>query len=927
MRPPRHLPPPEFRATRGFIVRLTLLVLFLIAALQSISFYVDSLWYGSLGFGSVYWYRLRAQSLVFLATAAITTVVLWALFRLVSPPSRPTQRHVLQLGQDAIVMPSMEALKSIAGFVAIVIGIAAGLSFASDWNTFALFFNQAQSSGVVDPIFAQPLSFYLFTLPVLEWVSGWFLFVCIVGLIASILFAATDMLATFRGVSLALSLLMVAAALRVFVLRYALLVQEHGLLTGVRYVDQKIVIPGLLFVIAALLLGAVVAAANIRAGRIRNLALAAGIPAITYLVAGVIAPFYVTTFVVRPNELVRETPYIKNNIEFTRNAFGLEHIEEIPYEPRLANAVFDPARHAETLDNLRLWDWRALQSTLRQIQEIRTYYDFPDVDVDRYVINGKPKAVMLAARELSLAKLPAGSQNWVNTRLIYTHGYGLTMSPVNKFTREGLPEFFVSNMPAESVYPEVAVKRPEIYFGELTDSPVYVKTKQKEFNYPEGDANNYNTYEGNGGIRMGSFFRRLLLAWTIGDIAKVPFSDDITEDSFLLMRRNIRERVTTLAPFLTLDPDPYIVVGSDGALYWMIDAYTTSRRYPYARQVAIGNQRTNYIRNSIKVVVDAYNGSVRFYVFDPDDPIIQSYRRMLPQLFTDAGEMPGFLREHVRYPELLFRVQASIYSTYHVENEQVFYNREDIWSVAQQGRSQSGQGSSDVIEAFYVMTRFPGEMRDEFVPILPFTPSSRNNLIGWMAGSSDGDQYGKLRAYRFPKTKFVDGPLQIQARIDQDPQLSSQLTLWNQQGSTVIRGNLLVMPFEDTLVFIEPIYLQAERSPMPELRLVVLATQDRLAYAQRFPEALAQLLQGGGAGQGATSAASASTGVPAQQTEKTSPPGAAPATDVKSLVDRANQALSEYRRLTSEGKLGEAGARLDDLKRTLEELKRATPAR
>jgi len=906
---------------------LTLLVLLLIAALQSISFYVESLWYGSLGFGSVYWYRLRTQSLVFLATAAITTVVLWALFRLVSPPSRPTRRPILQLGQDAIVMPSMEALKSIAGLVAIVVGIFAGLSFASDWNTFALFFNQAQSSGVVDPIFAQPLSFYLFTLPVLEWVSGWFLFVCIVGLIASILFAATDMLSTFRGVSLALSLLLVAAALRIFVARYALLVQEHGLLTGVRYVDQKIVIPGLLFVIAALLLGAAVAAVNIRAGRIRNLALAAGIPAITYLVAGVIAPFYVTTFVVRPNELVRETPYIKNNIEFTRNAFGLEHIQEIPYEPRLANAVFDPARHADTLDNLRLWDWRALQSTLRQIQEIRTYYDFPDVDVDRYVINGKPKAVMLAARELSLAKLPAGSQNWVNTRLIYTHGYGLTMSPVNKFTREGLPEFFVSNMPAESVYPEVEVKRPEIYFGELTDSPVYVKTKQKEFNYPEGDANNYNTYEGNGGIRMGSFFRRLLLAWTIGDITKVPFSDDITEDSFLLMRRNIRDRVTTIAPFLTLDPDPYMVVGSDGALYWMIDAYTTSRRYPYARQVVVGNQRINYVRNSIKVVVDAYNGSVRFYVFDPDDPIIQSYRKMLPQLFTDAGEMPGFLREHVRYPELLFRMQASIYSTYHVENEQVFYNREDIWSVAQQGRSQQGQGSSDVIEAFYVLTRFPGEMRDEFVPILPFTPSSRNNLIGWMAGSSDGDQYGKLRAYRFPKTKFVDGPLQIQARIDQDPQLSSQLTLWNQQGSTVIRGNLLVMPFEDTLVFIEPIYLQAERSPMPELRLVVLATQDRLAYAQRFPEALAQLLQGGGAGANATSASSASAGVPPQQTEKTSPPGAAPATDVKSLVDRANQALSEYRRLTSEGKLGEAGARLDDLKRTLEELNRATPAR
>jgi uncharacterized protein len=911
MRPPRHLPAPELRSARSFLLRLIFLILLLIAAFQSISFYVESLWYGSLGFESVYWYRLRTQAQVFLAAGAITAVVLWAIFRLVTPPPGYTRRPFIQIGQEAIVIPTSDALKRLALPAAIVFGIFFGISFSSDWSTWALFLNRTATPDMADPIFGRSLSFYLFTLPILQSIAGWFLAISVIGLIVAVLLAATDMLASFRGVSLALCLLLLAAAFQVYIGRYALLVQENNLFTGVRYVDQNIIIPGLMFITAALVLGAAVAAVNIRLARVRNLALAVGVPVVTYIVAGVIAPFYVTTFVVRPNELVREKPYIKNNIEYTRKAFALDRVDEVPFEPRVTNAVFDPRSHPDTLDNLRLWDWRALQSTLRQIQEIRTYYDFPDIDVDRYRINGKPQAVMLAARELSLNKLPSGSRNWVNERLIYTHGYGITMSPVSRFTKEGLPEFFLSNMPVESRQPEINLKRPEIYFGELTDWPVYVKTRQKEFNYPEGDANNYNTYEGTGGIRMGSFFRRLLIAWSVGDLTKVPFSDDITADSALLMRRSVRERISELAPFLLFDPDPYIVLGADGALYWIVDGFTSSDGYPYARHLNVGGQPVNYIRNSVKAVVDAYNGSVRFYVFDPQDPLIQAYQKVFPQLFTDGREMPDFLRDHIRYPELLFRVQASIYSTYHVENEQVFYNREDIWTVAQQDRSQQAQGRADSIEAFFVLMRFPGDTEQEFVSILPFTPANRNNLIGWMAGRSDGDKYGTLRAYRFPKTRFVDGPLQIQARIDQDPQLSSQLTLWNQQGSTVIRGNLLVMPLEDTLLFVEPIYLQAERSPMPELRLVVLATQDRLAYAQRFPDALAQLLQG-------TSSA------PAPVVANATPATPEKPANIQSLVDRANRALSDYRRLTSEGKLGEAGSKLDEVKQILEEMSRTS---
>jgi uncharacterized membrane protein (UPF0182 family) len=516
---------------------------------------------------------------------------------------------------------------------------------------------------------------------------------------------------------------------------------------------------------------------------------------------------------------------------------------------------------------------------------------------------------MLASREIDLEKLPAGTRNWVNDRLIYTHGYGITMNAASRFTPDGLPDFLLSNMPVDSSFPGIQVKRPEIYFGELTNWPVYVKTRQKEFNYPEGDTNNYSTYEGSGGIRMGSLLRRLLLATEVGDLSAVPFSNDIGPDSVLLLHRNVVDRVSKLAPFLTFDDDPYMVIGDDGALYWMLDAYTTSNGYPYSRHMLVGRRSLNYIRNSVKAVIDAYNGKVTFYIFEDTDPLINAYQKIYPELFRPKTEMPDFLVRHVRYPELLFQTQALMYSSYHVDDEKVFYSREDVWSVAQQTRAQNDGQSAERIDPAYVLMTFPGESKLEFVSILSFTPSKRNNMIGWLAGRSDGDAYGTLRAYHLPKTRFVDGPLQIQARIDQDPQLSSQLTLWNQQGSKVVRGNLLVIPIDDVLLYAEPIYLQAERSPMPALRLIVLATQDRLAYATTFNEALRLLLENRGG-----SAAQSQNGAVITETAAGAATG--------SLISRANQALTDYRRLTSEGKLGEAGAKLEELKEILEELNR-----
>ena len=904
--------PPVSPPSRSTFLKIGFVILLLIAAVQSITFYVENLWFESLGFESVYWYQIKAQSLTFIAFFAATTFLLWLLFRLVIPASRGPRRAMFEVNGQEVFLPGLDNIRSLARPVAILIGIILSLGFSHEWQRFAMFLNRPEASAAVDPVFGLPIPFFLFTLPMLSLISGWLMTISVITLIAAVVLSIADRSAQFRGVSTALGLLLASLAFRTIVGRYELLLDEHRLFAGADYVARHVLVPGMMVTAIALAFGAILAWTNIVVGRIRFLIFALAIPAVIFLFAGGLIPFYVTTFIVRPNELERERPFIKSNIQFTRQAYNLDNIEEVPFDPRLTGATFNPADHGPTLDNIRLWDWRALQDTLRQIQEIRTYYDFPDVDVDRYTIDGKTVEVMLAARELSLNKLPAGSRSWVNDRLNYTHGYGVTMNAVSHFTREGLPQFILSNMPVESTKPEIQVKRPEIYYGELSDWPVYVKTRQKEFNYAGGNTNNYSTYEGSGGIRMGGLLRRLLLAYEIGDIANVPFSDDITEDSVLLMRRDINRRVSTIAPFLTFDGDPYLVVGEDGALYWIIDAYTASDRYPYSRHIDLDNRSINYLRNSVKTVVDAYNGNVSFYVFDPTDPLINAYQKMFPALFKARSEMPAFLQKHIRYPELMLKTQASMYQTYHVSDEQVFLFKEDIWTVAQQGRTQGGRGNPDngSIEPFFVLMRFPGETNLEFVSILPFTPSKRNNLIGWLGARSDGDAYGKLRAYHLPKTKFVDGPLQIQARIDQNPDLSSQLTLWNQQGSKVIRGNLLVLPLNDTLLFAEPIYLQAERSPMPELRLVVLATQDRLGYGTTFNEALQRLLAGG--------SEAPTSPTPSSPTTRTAAPNTA--TDVRGMIDQANRALADYRRLTSEGKLGEAGAKLDELKRILEEL-------
>ncbi len=930
-------PPPRPPKRRGRLFVLAVLAVLFLGAGTALSYYVDALWFSSLGYADVFWKTLNLRGAVFAGFALVTFLVLYGSFLALKPArlGELAELPILINGQP-IKLPVEPVLKLVALAAAVLVALATGAGMMAEWPTLALYWYAPPATGAVDSIFGRPLTFYLFTLPAWALVSGWLLTLAVVvGAVAAffiVIAGGTRLVGgrrdtgagAWRGLSLAFACALLLLAFRVYLGRFERLLEDHTIFAGVTYTDAHVRLTGMLVVAGALVVGAMMALVNaVSAPRVRWL-VASVAPAVACYVAVGVLGWYVTSFIVKPNELVKEAPYIANNIEMTRKAYALDRVTEQPFPADSGLEAVDAANNQATLENIRLWDWRALQDTLRQIQEIRTYYDFPDIDIDRYEIGGSVRQVMLAARELNIEKLPESSRNWINEKLIYTHGYGVTMTPVNGFTPEGLPTLILSNMPVQSTVPSITVTRPEIYFGELTNTDVYVKTRQKEFNYPQGETNSLTSYEGTGGIVLGGFFRRLVIALDRGDLAKLPFSDDVAPDSRLLMRRNIRDRVATLAPFLTFDEDAYIVIGEDGRLSWMIDGFTTSESYPNARHFRLGRDRINYMRNSVKAVIDAYDGTTTFYVFDAEDPIITAYRALFPSLFKDASAMPPDLRKHVRYPELFLALQAAVYGLYHMTDPGAFYNREDLWSVASEvGMNAQREQSAQAMEPNFVLMTLPGETATEFIEILPFTPANRNNLIGWIAGRSDGEHYGTAMVYNFPKTKLVDGPLQVEARIDQNAQLSGQLSLWNQQGSHVRRGSLIVIPVGRALLYAEPIYLQAERSPMPELRLVVLALQDRLAYGPTFETAMAALFGNGASSVAAApSAPSAASGAPSAAAAPSMPLAPGAPMDDNALIAAAARDLSDYQRLTAEGKLGEAGQKLEALKVKLETLTR-----
>jgi len=934
---------------------------------QLLSVYIDALWFSTVGYSSVYWYKFRLGGLLFLIFFIVTFLIVRLPFTFLS------RLFPELIERPNIRVSSVEDIKDLnllpwvyrpgVWILSAIAALLSAVSMSQQWPQFALYLHSQQAQ-ISDPIFNYDAGFYLFRLPVIELVVSWLQTISVVMLIAvGAASGYTLYLEQVKGsirpdvrrrattaISLALVPFALAQAASTFLDRFDLLHAQHELFTGMDYTDVTVRLRAMNVIVALLFISSVLVAINAFFWkRLRTIITLAVIVAAAWIVGLGILPAAYHSFSVKPNELAKEATFIDHNIKMTRHAFAIDRLdeppdgkalsfEERPFEPKPDLTSEKVQANRQTIDNVRLWDRRALQSTLAQIQEIRTYYDFRTPDVDRYIINGRLREVMLSAREMNVDQLPEQSRNWINQHVVYTHGYGVTMNTVNEFTPEGLPNLVLKNMPVESTAPEIKVTRPEIYFGEETNSHVYVKTKPQgatppEFNYPApGNVDSYTTYEADSGIPVGGLLRQVALSLYLGDGTNLLFSDYINSESRVLIRRNVSERVRQIAPFLLFEDDPYVVIGRDGKLYWTIDAFTHGDEYPYSTAYQVGDGSANYLRNSVKAVVDAYDGSVRFYVFEPNDPIIKAYQEIFPDLFQPKSAMPEDLLAHVRYSSLMVNTQARVYTLYHMQNTQTFYNHEDLWAIAA-GESTSG-GEATMMQPYHVLMQLPAEQSSplEFVNILPFTPSGpgRSNMIGWMAARNDGSNYGRTRVYTFPKNITVNGPAQIRARINQDPQLSQLMTLWSQRGSELLRGNLLVIPIADTLLYVEPFYLQSSESAskLPELRQVAVATQDQLKTSKTFDEALSLLVPGLSPRQLTTPSQevpleTAKASKPQAEAEKAAQPAAHPkSSDVDRLIKQASKLISEYERLTAEGKHREAGEKLDQLKQTLDELDR-----
>lgn len=844
-------PPPPFRiqprrtslgglggANRWIILAVSALLLFIFLNTAR-GLYVDWLWFEGAGYRSVFSTILTTRIWLFLAGAGIFLAFFGANVALAGRSTIEAIAYGLDPNESAAVKRLvMVALIAATLFLAVIFGsIAAG-----QWDV-VLRFIYAESFGIRDPQFNRDIGFYVFTLPALNFFHGWLMGMAVVTalIVAGMYLARYLTVGRPEGdtVMRAHLLGLLAIIIGIYVWGYWLNIFElnfstSGVAFGASYTDIHARLPFLYVLIA---MGVITALGMVAAMFRASILLPMGLMfvwLVVALVGHVIVPSTMQRFTVEPNELERERPYIARNIEATRAAFGLDEIDERPFPAALEVPAQAVAANPETMQNIRLLDWRPLLLTYSQIQTIRPLYRFLDVDVDRYIIDGQRRQVMLAARELTPDRLPANAQSWVNRRLQFTHGYGVVMSPVNEVVQEGLPEFFMRDIPVTGKLP---LTRPEIYYGEQADHYVIVKTTAEEFNYPEGEVNRMTVFEGEGGVHIGGLFRRLVFAWHFGDL-NIAISGALTDESRILFRRNIQQRIGTMAPFLRLDNDPYIVV-ADGRLFWIQDAYTVTSRYPYSQPSPAG---FNYVRNSVKVVVDAYDGKTTFYLMDEGDPIIRTWAKIFPDLFTPFADMPDYLRGHIRYPEDLFMAQVDMYRVYHIQNTTVFYNREDIWNIP---REIVGSVEA-AVEPYYVIMRIPGEPQEEFTLIMPLTPAQRQNTIAWVAARSDGDNYGKLLSFRFPTDTFVFGPQQVESRINQDANISAQFALWNHAGSNVIRGNLLMVPIGEGNLFIEPIYLQAATSQLPELRRVIVVNGNRIAMEPTLQRSL-EVIFGGAA--------------------------------------------------------------------------------
>lgn len=886
-----------------------------------VNFMVDVLWFEALGFQDVYWTGLKTR----LAVRGVATLAIFLFFfvnlRVAAGSFGSIRRRISNIEIHEEIPTRYLSLTALAGALFLAFLFSAAVS--ARWFEALAFLNR-EAFEITEPLFNRDVSFYVFVLPIYRLLQNLaFLLLVAVLIILGIVyvtsggFEVVDNRIRFRdqplrhlAINVALLFLVLSWGYRLDL--YELVYSTRGVVYGASYTDVHAQVLGYRVLVALALAGFGMTVWDAFRGRYGLMATALGGLVLGLIVFKGVYPGVIQQFEVEPNEIGKEAPYIARNIAFTRQAYDLDTIDKLPFDVRSGAAISSLGEAEETLRNIRLWDWRPLLDTYSQLQKLRLYYEFEDVDVDRYDLGKGPRQVMLAAREMAVEELAPNVQTWQNVHLIFTHGYGLAMSPVNEVTPEGLPKFYISDIPPvvpDSLSDVLRVSRPEIYYGERTTNYVLAATEEQEFDYPQGDQNIYASYAGEGGIRISSPWRKLLFAWYLGQI-KLLLSDDITTDTRLMLFRQIQRRVRRVAPFLSYDRDPYLVL-HQGRLLWVQDGYTTSSRYPYSEPIdAVDSRlRLNYIRNGVKVVVDAFDGSMTFYSWDETDPLIRTYRKIFPTLFTSRDEMPAELLEHMRYPEDLFTIQAQVLRAYHMEDPRVFYNREDLWNFP----NEIYQGQPARMTPYYVLLQLPDDDRLSFQLVMPFTPTRRDNMIALLSAKSDPNDYGRRVIYEFPKDRLIYGPMQIEARIDQDPVISEQITLWSQKGSSVIRGNLLVIPLGSSVLYVEPLYLQAQQSQLPELTRVIATYGTRIVMEPTLEDAMMALITGTAAGDAPTEVEEGEVPTVGQQT--TTPPAEAGAL-VESARDAYQRAVAAQRR----GDWAAYGEALEELGQILDRL-------
>ena len=856
-----------------------------------------------LGYSGVFWTLLSLRWELFCAAFVVALLYLWINLRLAARNGATfraghlTSESTVAAKLDIQISPTVFKLATAA--IAAVAALIFALIFYAQWDTY-LRFRYGGSFGLSDPLFGVDAGFYLFRLPFYELLQGSLTALALITLLAVLAFYAyfgllrSSRTGQMEGrsakavphLSTLFFVLIASFGWGFYLDHYELLYSTQGVVYGAGYTADHVTRIAFWIMVGAAAALCALLVLNIFQPRFRAIKIGSGIYVALYFIAVLLVPTLFQRFAVQPNELARETPYLKNNIEFTRKAFGLDAIQDTSY-PALSDLTSDViARNQDTIQNIRLWDYRPLLQMYQQAQEIRLYYQFYQVDVDRYHLPDGYHQVMLSARELS-AQLPAEAQTWVNQKLQFTHGYGLAMSFVSKTMGGGFPQYVLENIPPESAY-GLTINQPSIYYGESMPGYRIVATGAKEFDYPKGNQNVYTSYAGTGGIPLDSLWKRLLFAWTQTDV-NILFTSYLKPESRIQIWRRVQERVQQIAPFLRLDQDPYAVV-SEGKQYWMQDAYTVSDHFPYSSPHAAAFEAgLNYIRNSVKVVVDMYDGTVRFYVMDPSDPVLAVYRRAFPGVFMDLNRLSADLKAHLRYPEDLFSIQADQYTTFHMTVPQVYYNREDLWVLPE----ETYAGKVAPMQPYYILMKLPGSDQLEYLLMTPFTPQKRNNMISWMAARCDFPEYGKMLFYQLPKEKLIYGPMQIEAMIDQNTAIAQQLTLWDQKGSRVIRGNLIAVPIENSFMYVVPLYLTAEGTDFPQLKRVIVISGDKVAMEPTLDEAIQSVF-----------------GTQPPQNAAQAPRGRPELGEARAQFDEAQKAMQQ-------GDWGNFGKAMDALKRLL----------